>query len=323
MTKNIYAEIEKDLPGVKRNIFLKQYTTFKIGGPAKYFFIAKNKEDLVKAIEVSKKFKLPIFILGGGSNVLVSDKGFNGLVIKIQNSEFRILNSDKIYAGAGVMLPKLVNVLFKNNFTGFEWASGVPGTVGGAVYGNAQAFGTKTSDAVDSVEALNVETLKFKNFSKEQCGFSLKNSIFKKTKKFIVTSVVLKLEKGDEKEIKERIHGFVKHRKNNHPTTFPSAGSVFVNPEIKIKNKKLLEKYSELNELNKIGVIPSGYFIEKSGLKGKKIGGAQISEKHANFIINLGNAKAKDVLALINLAQRKVKENFNVNLETEIQRLGL
>jgi len=318
MAKNIYTEIKKELPEIQKNVSLKEYTTFKIGGPAKYFFVAKSKEDLIKALEISKKFKLPIFLLGGGSNILVSDKGFNGLVVKQQILGIEI-NENKINVGAGVMLPKLVNALLKNNFTGFEWASGVPGTIGGAVYGNAQAFGTRTSDAVDSVEALNVETLKFQRFSKEQCGFSLKNSIFKKTKKFIVTSVVFKLEKGDEKEIKERIHGFAKHRKNNHPTTFPSAGSVFVNPEIEIKNKKLLEKYPELNELNKIGVIPSGYFIEKSGLKGKKIGGAQISEKHANFIINLGNAKAKDVLALINLARKKVKENFNVNLETEVQ----
>ena len=318
MKNNIFTEIKKELPEIQKDILLKEYTTFKIGGPAKYFFVAKNKEDLIKAIEISRKFKLPVFILGGGSNILVSDKGFNGLVIKLQILGTEI-NENKIYTGAGVMLPKLANIISKNGFTGFEWATGVPGTIGGAIYGNAQAFGTKVSDAIDSVEVLDIKTLKTKYFSKEQCKFVLKNSIFKKNKDLVILSVSLKLEKGDEKEIKEKIHKFLKHRKNCHPIAFPSAGSVFVNPEIKIKNKKLLEKYPELNELNKMGVIPSGYFIEKSGLKGKKNGGAQISEKHANFIINLGNAKAKDVLALMNLAQKKVKENFNVNLETEIQ----
>jgi len=345
MKINIFAKIKKELPSVERKVLLKEYTTFKIGGPAKYFFIAKDKEDLIKAIEVSKKYKLPIFILGGGSNILVSDKGFNGLVIKLQILDLEI-KGNQVYAGSSVMLNKLASTISKNNFTGFEWAAGIPGTVGGAVYGNAQAFGTKISDAIDNVEVLDIKTLKFhphtkrgqsflsdgntnarygvgvKNFSKSQCKFTLKNSIFKKNKNLIVTSVVFKLEKGKEKEIKEKIDRFLKHRKTNHPISFPSAGSVFVNPEIKIKNKKLLVKYPELNELNKLVAIPSGYFIEKCGLKGKQIGGAKISEKHANFIVNAGGAKAKDVLVLMNLAQKKVKQIFNVNLETEIQRIG-
>jgi len=321
MAKNIFLKIKEELPQIQKGILLKDYTTFKIGGPAKYFFVTKTKDDLIKAIKVSKKFELPFFILGGGSNVLFSDKSFNGMVIKLQMGGIEI-NKNNVYAAAGVMLPKLANIIFKNNFTGFEWATGVPGTVGGAIYGNAQAFGTKISDAINNVEVLNSKTLKVENFSKEKCKFSLKNSIFKRNKNLIILSVILNFKKGDEKEIKEKIHKFLKHRKKCHPIEFPSAGSIFVNPEIQIKNKKLLEKYPELNELNKCGIIPSGYFIEKSGLRGKKIGGAQISEKHANFIINLGDAKAKDVLALINLAQKKVKDTFNVKIETEIQCIG-
>jgi len=321
MEKNIYIKLKKELPGIRKNVSLKEYTTFKIGGPAKYFFIAETKENLVKALEVSKKFRLPIFILGGGSNILVSDKGFNGLVVKIQITDIE-LKANEIFVGGGVMLPKLVNVLLKNSFTGLEWASGVPGTIGGAVYGNAQAFGTKVSDAIDNVEVLDAKTLKTKILPKNQCRFTLKNSIFKKNKNLIIVSVVLKLDKGNGAEIKEKINNYLKHRKTLHPTAFPSAGSVFVNPEIEIKNKKILEKFPELIEFNKNKYIPSGYLIEKVGLRGKKIGQAQISEKHANFIINLGKAKAKDILALMNLAKKKVKNVFKINLETEVQFVG-
>lgn len=307
----------KLLQGAKKNVLLKNYTTYKIGGLAKYFFVAKNKDDLIKAIKTAKELKIPFFILGGGSNVLFSDKGFKGLVIKIQTDNL-LIKDGKIIAGAGLMLSKLVDFALENNFTGLEWSRGVPGTVGGAVFGNAQAFGTKISDQIESVEALDLKTLTVKNFSKKHCKFSLKNSVFKKTKKLIITSIVFKLEKSEKNEIQKKTDDFLNYRKNNHPN-FPSAGSTFVNPEKKIKNKKLLAKFPELNVFNERGTIPAGYLIQKSGLQGKKIGGAQISEKHANFIVNNGGAKAKDVLALIKLAQKKVKENFNINLETEIQ----
>ncbi len=305
-----------------RNILLKDYTTFKIGGPAKYFFIAKNEKDLIDAIKFAKEKKLKIFILGGGSNILFSDKGFDGLVIKTDFKETKFLKN-KIMADSGVELSKFANFVSKNGFSGFEWAVGIPGaTVGGSVFGNAQAFNQKISDSIEFVKTLDLKTLKIKDFSKEQCNFSLKNSIFKKNKNLIILSIVFDLKKGNEKEIKEKVNNFLKHRKKFHPIEFPSAGSIFVNPEKKIKNKSLLKKCPEFVEFNKIGVIPAGYLIEKCGLKGKKIGGAQISEKHANFIINLGGAKAKDVLALIKFAQKKVKEKFGIKLNTEVQFVG-
>jgi UDP-N-acetylmuramate dehydrogenase len=291
MTKDIFL----------KNVLLKDYTTFKIGGPAKYFFVAKSKEDLIKAIEISKKNKLPIFILGGGSNILFSDKGFCGLVIKLEISGIEF-SKNKVVVGSGVKLSNFANIVSKNGFSGFEWAVGIPSaTVGGSIFGNAQAFGFKISDTVESVEVLNLKTLKIQKFSKQQCKFSLKNSIFKKNKNFVILSIIFKLKKGDKEEIKNKIHEFLKYRKKCHPIEFFSAGSVFVNPE---KKKEM---------------ISVGYLIEKIGLKEKKIGNAQISEKHANFIINLGNAKSKDVEALIKLAKQKVKKNFNINLETEIQ----
>lgn len=310
------------LAGVEKNILLKNYTTYKIGGPAKYFFVAKTKEDLINALNTAKELKLPIFILGGGSNLLVSDKGFKGLVVKIEMSEINFDNDRTIKAGAGVRLSEIVNLSVEKGLSGLEWSGGIPGTIGGAIYGHAQAFGTKISDTVKSVEALDLKILKLKNFSKEQCQFSLKNSIFKRNKNLVIVSAVLEFQKKDAEKIKNQVKEFLEYRKNGHPINFPSAGSTFVNPQKKIKNKKLLIKFPELNEYNRKGVIPAGFLVAKCGLAGKKIGNAQISEKHSNFIINLGGAKAKDVLALINLAKKKVKENFGIELEVEVQFVG-
>jgi UDP-N-acetylmuramate dehydrogenase len=315
-------KLSEKLKGVKKNISLKDFTTYKIGGPAKYFFIAKSKEDLMLAAKTAKEFKLPVFILGGGSNLLISDKGFNGLVIKIDISGTKF-QGNEVLAGAGADLIKLAYLSAGNGLSGLEWAAGIPGaTLGGSIYGHAQAFGVKISEVVESVEAIGLKTLKLKNFTKEQCQFSLKNSIFKKNKNLAIVSAVLKLGKKNTGEIKNKVRENISYRKSMHPMDFPSAGSTFVNPETKIKDKKLLIKFPELEAYNKKGVIPAGFLIRSSGLAGKKIGNAQISEKHANFIINLGGAKAKDVVALTKLAKQKVKKIFNVDLEQEVQMVG-
>ena len=316
------------MPGIKSNVLLKNFTTYKIGGPAKYFFAAKNRDGLMKALKTAKEFNLPVFILGGGSNVLVSDKGFKGLVIKMQNANIKIKNDSEkskiIFVEAGTLLSKLIDFCVKNGLSGLEWAAGIPGiTVGGAIYGHAQAFGEKMSDVVKSVEAVDEKTLKIINFTKKQCLFFLKNSIFKKNKNLAIISAVLELVKKNPKEIKNKIKENLNYRKKAHPLNFPSAGSVFVNPEIVVKNKNLLTKFPELIEYNnKNGVIPAGYLISKCGLSEKRIGNAQISKKHCNFIINLGGAKAKDVLSLMELVKKEVKKTFGIELETEVQLVG-
>lgn len=318
--KNI---LEEKLSGVKENVLLKDCTTFKIGGPARYFFVAKSDEDLIKAAEIAKKLKLPIFILAGGSKILVSDEGFKGLVVQVKTSQFKIQNSNKIYADAGVAFSRLLNFVMQNGFTGFEWTAGIPCiTVGGAIYGRAQAFGNSSDDFLESVRVLDLKTLKIKNFSKKQCRFSLKNSVFKKNKNLVILSAIFKLKTVDKSQIQENIRNNLKYRRENHPMNLPSAGSTFVNPEVIVKNKKLLEKFPELEIFNKKKVIPAGYLVAKSGLSGLKSGGAQISDKHSNFIVNLGDARAEDVLKLINLAKKKVKKIFGINLETEVQFVG-
>jgi UDP-N-acetylmuramate dehydrogenase len=301
---------------IKEGVPLKGYTTFKIGGSARYFLVAKNKEDLKNAILWAKKKKLPFFILGGGSNVLFSDKGFNGLVIKMQNTQYGIRNTNVI-AGAGVPLQKLVLEAVKKGLSGLENLAGIPGTLGGAIWGNAGAFEREIGDLVEEVKVLDVggSKLEVKKLKKEDCKFGYRNSIFKRRKNWIILEATLKLEKGNKKEIEEKIKEILKLRKEKQPLELPSAGSVFKNVPIKKVPKKIQEKF---NEKIKNGFLPAGVLIEAAGLKGFQIGGAKISEKHANFIVNTGEAKARDVLKLIELIKKRVKKKFKIELKEEI-----
>ncbi len=236
---------------------------------------------------------------------MVSDEGYDGLVIKVKSqrgpygvsSRAAKVKNSEIYAEAGVKLDDLVKLTAKNNLTGLEWAAGIPGTIGGALYGNAAAFEGSMSDIVEEVEC--IEPPKIRIFKNKDCQLSYKDSIFKKNKNLIILSCTLQLKPGNKKEIKQKIKYFLDYREKNHPLKFPSAGSIFKNP----RN------------------ISAGELIEKCGLKRKKKGGAMISEKHANFIVNLKEAQAKDVLSLINLIKKEVKKKFNVELEEEIQYL--
>ena len=312
-----FPKFKKLLPGLKKNVSLKNYTTFKIGGPAKYFFETKNKKDLIKAILVAKSKKLPFFILGGGSNLLVSDEGFRGLVIKILFSKSYFLNS-QISAEAGTILAELLSATLNTGLTGLEWAAGIPGTVGGAIYGNAGTFKKSMKDITKTVTVLEIKNQKsnIKNLRNKDCKFCYRNSIFKQKKNLIILSATLQLKKGNKLKIEKRIKEYLNYRKETQPLNFPSAGSVFKNP----KNFSA----GELGEEDKSSSLSfaAARLIEECGLKGKRIGNVKISEKHANFIVNLGGGKAKDVKKLINLAKKKIKEKFGITLEEEICYLG-
>ena len=343
-----YRNFEILLPGIKKNISLKDYTTFKIGGPAKYFFVAKTKEDLILAIKMAKKFSLPFFVLGGGSNLLVSDKGFSGLVIKCQMSNVKCQNS-KVEAGAGVLLSHLVNLFLSKKLSGLEWAVGIPGTVGGAVYGNAGAFGKSMANVVKKIEIFDTKDLRSKIYNLKDCQFGYRNSIFKKNKNLIILSTEIHLKGGGKRGIQKKVKEYLNYKKTTQPLNFPSAGSIFKNPpgffagELGEEDKssssateraKLSEGRKEriffdfaaarLGEETKVSssAFTAARLIEECGLKGKRIGNVKISEKHANFVVNLGQGKAKDVKKLINLAKKKVKNRFKINLEEEICYLG-
>ena len=323
------------LDGMKENVSLKPYTTFKIGGLARYFFEAENSRQIIEAIEWAKSKGLRFFILAGGSDLLVSDRGFDGLAIKTKNEKRKTKNenlkSKIIYCEAGVRLSDLVAFSLKNSLSGLEWAAGIPqATVGGAVWGNAGAFGKNVADVVSEVEAIEIkneklktknENLKLKILKNKDCEFGYKDSVFKGDKNLVILSADLVLEKKNKEEVKNEVKKILQYRKDHHPIE-PSAGSVFKNEKLKIKNEKIFSILPESRIFETKGEIPAGFLVERCGLKGKKIGGAQISPKHANFIVNTGSAQAEDVVGLIKLARQKVREKFGIILEEEIQYVG-
>ncbi len=280
---------------VKKNILLAPLTTFKIGGPAKYFFRAKTIDELIEAIQWAEKKGLAYFILGGGSNILISDKGFTGLAIQFQNSGVEIKGLT-IIVSAGLSLSRLIELSVKAGLTGLEWAAGIPGTVGGAVRGNAGAMGQATADYVMSIKVLrNGEVITLKN---KEVNFSYRQSVFQQNRDVILEATLV-LKKGNLDESKEIIEQCLHRRAAGQPA-YPSAGCIFKNP----------------------GQVSAGRLIEQCGLKGFQIGGARISKKHANFIVNVDRATAENVIILIGLIKQKVRTKFDIELNEEIKYIG-
>lgn len=300
---------------IKKNILLSKYSTFRIGGPAKFFTEANNEKELKEALEYAQKNKLKFFILGGGSNILFSDDGFDGLVIKLvsRNSKIKKIKATEIECWGGINLSDAVNFAKNNGLTGMENLAGIPGTIGGAVRGNAGAHGTEIGNLIKEVKTVQ------KKISPKACRFSYRSSIFKEKPEITIISVILKLKKSDKKEIGEKIREVIKKRMEKQPQGWRgSAGSYFKNP--KVENKELLKRFkTETGQKAKNGKLPAGWLIAEAGFLGKKIGGVQVSEKHGNFIINTGKAKAEDVIMLASIIKQKVRNMFGVELQEEIQ----
>lgn len=296
---------------------IRNYTTFKIGGPAKFFVKVQNKDELKKSLAAALELKLNYWILGGGSNVLVSDKGFDGLVIKLADGALDISENEvKVFAGHSLAL--LIREVIGKNLGGLEFAANIPGTIGGAIYGNAGAYGKGVGDLVEKIEVLEITAsgVVEKTFSPAECEFKYRDSIFKKHPEWIVAEIVLNLPTDENAQSKlDEIQKEWESRKAKQPWNFPSAGCTF-------KNLIYTEELAKYKEWEIKGKLPAGKFIEEAGLKGMKIGGAQVSELHANFIINLGDATADDVMQLISLVKTKVRDEFNVQLEEEVQYVG-
>lgn len=306
---------------VQKDVDFENLTTFKIGGEARFLFEVNNKEELPEAIRAAKEAEVSFFILGNGSNLLVSDKGYDGLVVKMNNDHHQV-EEDEIKAGAGLKLQDLINFTLKNELKDLEWAAGIPGTLGGAIRGNAGAFGLEMKDIVKQVEVYNVEKDKMETYGNQKCNFGYRNSTFKENLHLIILNATLVLNSSSKKAIKKRMEEYLSYRKENHALDYPCSGSVFQNPKKKIEDEELLKQYPKLKEFNEKELIPAGWLVEQVGLAGEKAGDAKVSEKHSNFIVNLGNAKAKDVMELINLTQEEVEDKFNIKLQLEIETLG-
>lgn len=294
---NFILELEKfNLGKIEKDISLSTLTTYKTGGIAKLVVYPNNINNLKQLLKLIHKHNIKYFILGKGSNTLFSDKEFNGVIIKLDKLNNFKIKETEIYVESGMILSKLVQASIKNELTGLEFAIGIPGTIGGAIYMNAGAYGSKMSNIIKSVIVLD-EKLQIEEIPLEKLKFDYRYSIFQANKNLICVAANIKLEHGNHDEIASKIKENLLKRKNSQPLEYPSAGSVFRNPE---------GNYA-------------GKIIEELGLKGKNIGGAEISTKHANFIINKNNASSSDILNLIKLVQKEVKDKYKIDLKLEQQ----
>lgn len=291
---------EMNIGKVKEQEPLANHTTMKIGGPADLFIEPSTIDNIVKTLQLIRKHGVKWRAIGRGSNLLVSDKGIDGVVIKLGNSINNLeLNDTLLTVGAGYPLVALTVLISRKGLTGLEFASGIPGSVGGAVYMNAGAHGSDISKILTKAHILfddgSVEWL-----SNEEMEFSYRTSILQKKRPGIVLEAQFQLAKGDKEQIMTVMQKNKDYRKDTQPWDSPCAGSIFRNP------------------------LPyfAGKLVEEAGLKGYKIGGAQISEMHGNFIVNTGNARAEDVLALIDHVKKTIFELYNVNMETEVEIIG-
>jgi len=307
---------------IKQNISLAPLTTFKIGGPAEFLVEVKTKKELIEAVSWAKENKKTFVILAGGSNVLINSQGIKGLVIEMKNDDSTI-RGERLDCNSGAELSSAVRVAATEDLTGLEWSIGIPGTIGGAVRGNAGAYGHSVSELVETVEAYNIKKKKFELLSNKDCRFLYKNSIFKENDNLIIWQIILKLKKGGKKEIKELLDKYLKRREQGQPK-LPSAGCIFKNitiSQIRENNHNLADRaYDE--KVVKGGNVSVGWLIDLLGLKGKTMGGAKISLEHANFIVNTGKATAEEVVMMISFIKQQVRDKFGLQLHEEIQYLG-
>lgn len=301
MNQNFYDKLNNVI--AKDSILIDEpmsrHTTFRVGGPADFFVTPKAKEEVRDVIRICKEAGMPYYIIGNGSNLLVSDAGYRGVIVQIYKEMNEVkVEGDLVKAQAGALLSGIAAKALGAELSGFEFASGIPGTIGGACMMNAGAYGGEMKDVLESVTVLTGEG-KIIELGRNELELGYRTSVIAK-KGYIVLGAVLKLERGDGEKIKTYMDELKEKRVTKQPLEYPSAGSTFKRPE--------------------------GYFagklIEDAGLRGFQVGGAQVSEKHCGFVINRNHATAADIMELMRQVQIRVKENSGVDLEPEVKRLG-
>ena len=309
---------------VKEHEPLAAHTVFKIGGPARFFVIVSSRDDLAAAVQFAQEQKLPWVLLGAGSNVLVSDAGFRGVVIHPHGGAIRI-EGDRMMADAAVSMARAVTESLQGGLRGFEWAIGVPGTIGGSVVGNAGCFGSEMKDVVAAATVFNTQTGEASEWENTDLGFAYRDSVFKRRRELVILSATLRLAHGDPEEGRRLVRDYTLRRTQTQDIGSPSAGCIFKNilwSRRDVNREKLLERFPALAAFQNQLAIPAGFLIEQVGLKGRAIGQAKVSERHGNFIINTGGARADAVLMLASLAKEYVHRSYGLLLEEEIRLIG-
>jgi UDP-N-acetylmuramate dehydrogenase len=293
LLKNILAE---------REVSLSNHSTFKIGGPCDLAVFPKNRDELALSLKILKDLDVRHRVIGRGSNILFADAGYDGALVFTSKMCSVAVNSDGVaYAESGATLKSIALAAAKSGLSGLEFAHGIPGSLGGGIFMNAGAYGGEISDVLKYSEYYDTETGEFGRFEHADHEFSYRHSVYADKRELIIVGACFELKEGDSDSIKAQIDEYASKRKNSQPLEYPSAGSVFKRPAPDLFVGKM---------------------IEESGLKGYTIGGAQVSEKHAGFIINVGGATAKDVLDLVGHIQGVIRQNYGVEIECEIRRAG-
>lgn len=305
-------------PEIQENVPLRQFSSYRIGGPARRYCEARTAEEVRAAVAEARESGWRLFVLGGGTNLLIDDRGFDGLVLR---PNLRQLNAEgtQVLVGAGVLVAEMLDFVAARSLAGIEWAGGLPGTVGGAVRGNAGAFGGEIKDVAKQAESLDTETLALVVRSNAECGFGYRNSIFKQRPQEIILTTTFALRPGDPKAIAETIQARKEYRRQRHPLEYPNIGSIFKNVDLKLAPAEVRELCAHVIKVDPFPVIPTAFLLSEAKLKGLRHGGAMISQKHPNFIVNIDNAKSGDVRALVEQAKQTIWEKFRVRLEEEIQ----
>ncbi len=299
---------------IQENIPLAPQTTFQIGGTARYFVEVKSEGELREALLWSRSKGLPHIILAGGSNVLLPDNALEALVIHIAMNKWSV-SGNLLEAEGGCNLLDLIQKAGTLGLGGWEKLAGIPGTIGGAVRGNAGAFGTEIKDVLVHAKALNIHTFETREFHNTSCNFAYRNSFFKKKPEWIITVVQVRLEQQDNNKLIQSIEATIAERERRHIQNVRAAGSYFMNPVASQAVREMFEK--EKGVKSREGRVPAGWLIEKVGMKGARVGDAMASEQHPNYLMNAGDATAHDVKVLADKIKRAVRERFGIELIEE------
>lgn len=303
---------------------LKHHSNYKIGGTASHFFAFRTVNEAKQALTEVQKLKKPFVVVGSATNILFGDNGWDGVILKNQISTFEV-HDTTFHVGAGVLVSRVLESAIEKGLSGLEWAGGLPGTVGGAIRGNAGAFGGETKDSVVDVTSVRISGGKpeIVRRTNKECEFEYRSSIFKtKCRDEIILEATFQLKPGDRNEISKAINEKIAYRKERQPLEYPNIGSMFKNVDAGKVPAEFRIKVAGVIKQDPFPIIPAAFLISEAGLKGMHHGGATISPKHPNFIVNTGNATASDVRHLIALVKKTVKEKFNIDLEEEIVYIG-
>lgn len=329
LTEEKIAAYLARIPSTTRDELMAKRTSFRVGGNAKLHVTAGTSEALIEAVVAAMDLEVPYYIYGGASNLLVSDEGFEGVMIQTGNRGISIIGN-QIIAEAGAITGLVARQSVDAGLTGFEWAVGVPGTIGGAIYGNAGCYGGEMKDSVESVEVFDLKTRERKTLSNRECEFAYRESLFKRQPFLMLrATLVLKLEANEDPSTSSgrgrvRMEAIMNTRKEKQPLDASSAGCAFKNFEFENESElDILKRSAEVPEsMIKNKSISVGWLIDQAGMMGESVGDAQVSTKHGNFFLNKGQARAQDIVALISRVKMKVRDEFGIEMHEEVQYVG-